>query len=402
MKKVVIPRSACQAKTSGSRPVAAQADLDVAGRVDVALLDQAVHRRAVRELDAEHLACRCRCGCRSGGARAARGGARRARSAGSVIEWSPPSTIGTAPAATTCPTVSSIAACDASGSAGITGASPKSTARSVAQRVDARLEVRPGRAARRPDRARPVPRAGPVRDEVVDRRADDRDVDPGQLGRILGVREAPVGEQPRVVGLVAESPPAPDRVDHAPIFPRRPSSEGTAATRLRQRKGGCMHCAACGSDNEAGRKFCGECGSAARARLRRLRERRTARGRSSAASAGALARGGRRPTRRPAPTPSAGSSRCCSPTSSASRRCPRRATPRRPASSCPATSSAARTLIERYGGTVEKFIGDAVMAVWGAPVAHEDDAERAVRAALDLVARRPRARPGPRRRAPAC
>ncbi len=43
------------------------------------------------------------------------------------------------------------------------------------------------------------------------------------------------------------------------------------------------------------------------------------------------------------------------------------------------------SLIERYGGTVEKFIGDAVMAIWGAPVAQEDDAERAVRTALDLV-----------------
>jgi class 3 adenylate cyclase/tetratricopeptide (TPR) repeat protein len=46
----------------------------------------------------------------------------------------------------------------------------------------------------------------------------------------------------------------------------------------------------------------------------------------------------------------------------------------------------ARTIIERYGGTVEKFIGDAVMALWGAPVAREDDAERAVRAALELTA----------------
>ncbi|MGQ0608907.1 MAG: AAA family ATPase [Chloroflexota bacterium] len=45
----------------------------------------------------------------------------------------------------------------------------------------------------------------------------------------------------------------------------------------------------------------------------------------------------------------------------------------------------ATEIVTQHGGTVEKFIGDAVMAVWGTPVAHEDDAERAVRAALELV-----------------
>src|SRR5207247_801739 len=43
-----------------------------------------------------------------------------------------------------------------------------------------------------------------------------------------------------------------------------------------------------------------------------------------------------------------------------------------------------RSELERFGGTVEKFIGDAVVALFGAPTAHEDDPERAVRAALEI------------------
>ena len=142
-------------------------------------------------------------------------------------------------------------------------------------------------------------------------------------------------------------------------------------------------CTACGADNTAGRKFCGECGS---------------------------------PLARACPScgsPNEASVRFCgecgSPLDADAPPTQTRAAERRLVSVLFADLvgftalsegrdpeevrellsryfDVARTLVGRYGGTIEKFIGDAVMAVWGTPVAREDDAERAVRAGLDLVA----------------
>jgi class 3 adenylate cyclase/tetratricopeptide (TPR) repeat protein len=149
-------------------------------------------------------------------------------------------------------------------------------------------------------------------------------------------------------------------------------------------------CPACGSHNEAGRKFCGECGASLALACPAC----------GAPNAPGVKFCGECGTRMSAAAPAAPAA------------APERAGPvaerrlvsvlfadlvgfttlseRRDAEEVRELLSryfeTSRRLIERYGGTVEKFIGDAVMAVWGAPVANEDDAERAVRTALDLVA----------------
>jgi predicted ATPase/class 3 adenylate cyclase len=148
-------------------------------------------------------------------------------------------------------------------------------------------------------------------------------------------------------------------------------------------------CASCGTENEPGRKFCGECGS---------------------------------PLARPCPTcgtPNAPTAKFCGECGCSLAATPATAAPATTETTAPVAErrlvsvlfadlvgytsfsegrdfedvrelqsryfETARRVIERYGGTVEKFIGDAVMAVWGTPIALEDDAERAVRAALELV-----------------
>ena len=150
-----------------------------------------------------------------------------------------------------------------------------------------------------------------------------------------------------------------------------------------------MDCPVCGTTNEPGRKFCGECGTALAIRVPVMRRVERARASSSVASAGRI-------SATPGAAPAAG-------------------TPDAPTAERRLVSilfadlvgfttlsesrdaETVRELLDRYfatatqiigsyGGTIEKFIGDAVMAVWGAPTAFEDDAERAVRSALDLVA----------------
>jgi predicted ATPase/class 3 adenylate cyclase len=149
-----------------------------------------------------------------------------------------------------------------------------------------------------------------------------------------------------------------------------------------------MTCRSCGAENPAGQKFCGECGLPLQATCPSCGAE-NAPGQKFCGECGAAL------TATPPPQPKAAAS-----PPQAERRLVSvlfadlvgftAASEERDAEETRELLSRyfeqAKTLIERYGGTVEKFIGDAVMAVWGTPVAQEDDAERAVRAALDLVA----------------
>ena len=88
--------------------------------------------------------------------------------------------------------------------------------------------------------------------------------------------------------------------------------------------------------------------------------------------------------RRHSPPRSVASSPCCSPTSSATRRWPNDSTPRTVKRLIESCFERLVVDIETFGGRVDKVLGDAILALFGAPVAHEDDAERAVRAALRM------------------
>jgi class 3 adenylate cyclase/tetratricopeptide (TPR) repeat protein len=147
-----------------------------------------------------------------------------------------------------------------------------------------------------------------------------------------------------------------------------------------------LRCVACGTENEQGRKFCLECGTPLASTCPACGSSNTPEAKFCGECGGALTDGA--PARAPVEAATA-ERRLVSilfadlvgfTTLSESRDSEEvRELLSRYFDTC-------RRLIELYGGTVEKFIGDAVMAVWGTPTATEDDAERAVRAALDLVA----------------
>ncbi len=146
-----------------------------------------------------------------------------------------------------------------------------------------------------------------------------------------------------------------------------------------------MICPGCGTENEPGRRFCGECGSKLALVCASCGAANTPGAKFCGDCGTALAGGAATPA--PAPPPEA-ERRLVSvlfadlvgfTTLSEDR------DPEEVRELLSQYFDAARQIIGRYGGTVEKFIGDAVMALWGAPIAREDDAERAVRAGLDLV-----------------
>jgi class 3 adenylate cyclase len=151
-------------------------------------------------------------------------------------------------------------------------------------------------------------------------------------------------------------------------------------------------CSSCGTENELNRKFCGECGTALVVACARCGGANVPGtkfcGECGTALAAVSIPGVARPDARAPTTVSAAERRLVSvlfadlvgfTTLSESRDAEEvRELLTRYFDPC-------SRLIGLYGGTVEKFIGDAVMAVWGTPTATEDDAERAVRAALDLV-----------------
>ena len=197
-------------------PVAAEPDLHVAARVDEHSVLEPVHRRPVRELDAEDLGARVRMRVEVDEAdRAARRAGADIRLGDRVVapeddgQDAHGDDLGDG-------LLDRLLGGDCVGWEN--GRVAEVHDPELLERIDAGLEMRPRRAARCADRARPVAGAGPVGDEVVGGRPHDGDVRSGELGRILRVGLSSIREEAGEVGLFAVAPPASEGVEHGAIL----------------------------------------------------------------------------------------------------------------------------------------------------------------------------------------
>ena len=197
-------------------PIAAQTDLDVARRIDMPVAHQPVHRRPVRDLDAEHgrpgVGVRVEVDERHGPVPLGTGGDVGLGDRVVAAEHDRDQ-----------PRVEHLTDClldrgvRAHGIGGQHGCVAVVDDAQLGERVDLRLEVRAGRAARRANRPRAVAGAGAIRDEVVRRRTDDRDVEAGEQLLVLRVRGTAEADGACEIGLFAVGAPALERVDHGGI-----------------------------------------------------------------------------------------------------------------------------------------------------------------------------------------
>ena len=149
-----------------------------------------------------------------------------------------------------------------------------------------------------------------------------------------------------------------------------------------------MICASCGTENRSGSRFCDSCGTALAATCPHCGEPNRADARFCASCGQALGADAPAAAAIPLSVPATAERRLVTVVFTDLVGFTTLAEDRDPEAVRELLSryfDTATAIVQLHGGTVEKFIGDAVMAVWGTPVAHEDDAERAVRAALELV-----------------
>jgi class 3 adenylate cyclase len=155
----------------------------------------------------------------------------------------------------------------------------------------------------------------------------------------------------------------------------------------------------CGFENPPGAQFCGSCGKPLRTTCGRCGTEVPAGFSFCTACGSPLAAAATRHVAEPGPDPAWDEASQASPVISSERRLvsvlfcdlvdftgmAERLDPEEVRDILSRYFDAARGIVATHGGSIEKFIGDAVVAVWGSPIAREDDAERAVRAALEVV-----------------